>query len=66
MSIGFDGFGYYLVGGTGNSHHAYHPKVMKVEYAVPARLIGGDEKDILVSVGWAKANDGVGRSIHFS
>jgi hypothetical protein len=32
MSIGFDGIGYYLVGGTGNSHLAYHPKVMKVEF----------------------------------
>ena len=66
MSVGLDSFGYYLVGGTGNSHHAYHPKVLKVEYAVPTRLIGGVEKDILVSVGSAKANDGVGRSIHFS
>jgi hypothetical protein len=66
ISIGLDGVGYYLVGGTGNSHHAYHPKLMKVEYAVPTRLIGGVEKDILVSVGCAKANDGVGRSIHFS
>jgi hypothetical protein len=66
MSIGFDGFGYYLVGGTGNAHHAYHPKVMKVEYAVPTRLIGGVEKDILVSIGCAKANDGVSRSFHSS
>jgi hypothetical protein len=66
MSIGLDGVGYYLVGGTGNSHHAYHPKLMKVENTVPAQLIGGVEKDILVSVGCAKANDGVGRSIHFS
>jgi hypothetical protein len=66
MNIGLDSFGYYLAGGTGNSHHAYHPKVLKVEYAVPTRLIGGVEKDILVSVGSAKANDGVGRSIHFS
>jgi len=39
---------------------------LKVAYAVPTRLIGGVEKDILVSVGSAKANDGVGRSIHFS
>ena len=68
MSIGLDGFGYYHVGGTGNAHHAYHQKkVMKVEYAVPIRLIGGVEKGILVCVGCAnKANDGVGRSIHFS
>jgi hypothetical protein len=40
MSVGLDGFGYYLVGGTGNAHHAYHPKVTKVEYAVLTRLIG--------------------------
>jgi len=40
---------------------------MKVlEYAVPTRLIGGVEKDILVSVGCAKAKDCVGRSIQFS
>ncbi len=61
-----DGFGYYLVGGTENAHHVYHPKVMIVEYAVPTTLFGGVEKDILVSVGCPKANDGVSRSIHLS
>ncbi len=66
MSIGLDGVGYYLVGGTRNSHHAYHPKLMKVECTVPTQLIGGVEKEILVSIGCAKANNGVGRSIHFS
>jgi hypothetical protein len=67
MCIGLDGFGYYLVGGTGNAHHAYQQKVMKVEYAVPTHLIGGVEKGILVCVGCTnKAHDGVSISIHFS
>jgi hypothetical protein len=26
MSIGLDGFGYYLVGGTGNAHHAHQQR----------------------------------------
>lgn len=39
---------------------------MNAECAVPSRLIDVAEKDILVSVGSAKANDGVGRNVHFS
>ena len=61
-----DTFGFYLVGGKGSATHCHHPKVTKSEYALPTRLINADEKDILVSVGCAKANDGVGRNIHFS
>ncbi len=38
----------------------------KVECAVPTQLIGVAEKDILFSVGSAKANDGVGRRVLFS
>jgi hypothetical protein len=37
-----------------------------VAYAVPTHLFGGVEKDIIVSVGCAKGNDGAGRGIHIS
>jgi hypothetical protein len=48
---------FYLVGGSGcAAHHAHHPKVTNLEIAVPTRLICAAEKDILVSVGCAKAN----------
>ena len=60
-----DQFGFYLVGGRGNATHCYHPKLTRGECAVPTRLICPEEKDIMVSVGTAKANDGVGRNVHF-
>jgi hypothetical protein len=66
FNIRVDDIGYYLVGGSGCAHHAHHPKVSNLEFAIPTRLICAAEKDILVSVGCAKANDGVGRNIHFS
>jgi hypothetical protein len=69
FNIRVDDIGYYLVGGSGCAHHAHHQKVSKVsnlEFAIPTRLICAAKKDILVSVGCAKANDGVGRNIHFS
>lgn len=66
FTIGVDDIGFYLVGGNGCSQHRHHPKISKDEYAIPTRLICAEEKDILVSVGSAKANDGVGRNIHFS
>ena len=66
FNIRADKIGFYLVGGTGCAHHAHHPKLSNNEYAVPTRLIGVAERDILVSVGEAKANDGVGRNVHYS
>jgi len=61
-----DQFGFYLLGGRGNAKHCYHPKLTRGECAVPTRLICPEEKDVMVSIGTAKANDGVGRNVHFS
>jgi hypothetical protein len=66
FNVRVDDIGFYLVGGSGCVHHAHHPKVTSLEFAVPTRLICAVEKDILVSVGCAKANDAVGRNVHFS
>ena len=63
--IKVDLFGFYLLVGRGNATHCYHPKLTRGECAVPTRLICPEEKDIMVSVGTAKANDGVGRNVHF-
>lgn len=63
--IKVDSFGFYLLGGRGNATHCYHPKLTRGECAVPTRLICPEEKDIMVSVGTARANDGVGRNVHF-
>ena len=53
-----DQFRFYLLGGSrGNDMHCSQPNT---------RLICPEEKDIMVSVGNAKANDGVGRNVHFS
>jgi MULE transposase domain len=66
FTVRVDENGFYLVGGTGCAHHSHHPKVNDSDHAVPTRFINVGEKDILVSVGCANANDGVGRNVHFS
>jgi hypothetical protein len=60
-----DQFGFYLLGGRGNAMHCYHPKLNRGECAVPTHLICPEEKDIMVSVSTAKANDCIGRNVHF-
>lgn len=65
FTIGVDDVGYYLVGGIGCAHHAHHTKLKPSDVAIPTRLINVAEKDMIVSVASAKANDGVGRNIHF-
>jgi hypothetical protein len=57
--------GYYLVGGIGCANLAHHKKLMHSDVASPIRLINIAEKDLIVSVAIAKANDGVGRNLHF-
>jgi hypothetical protein len=66
FTIGVDDVGYYLIGGIGCAHHEHHPKVKQKDVAIPTRLIDVAEKDLIVSVASAKANDGVGRNIHFA
>lgn len=66
FTIKFDEFGFYMLGGYGEARHRNHPKLCKRECSVPTRLICPNEKDILISLGVAKANDGVGRNVHFS
>ena len=58
--------GFYLADGTGCAYHLHHPKVNASDHAFPTRFINAGEKDILVSVGSANANDGVCRNVHFS
>ena len=65
FSIAVDEVGYYFVGGIGCAHHAHHPKMKQKDVAIPTRLINVAEKDLIVSVASAKADDGVGRNIHF-
>jgi hypothetical protein len=65
FTIAIDDVGYYLVGGIGCAHHAHHTKLMPSDAAVPTRLINVAEKDLIVLVASAKANDGVGRNLHF-
>jgi len=61
-----DQFEFYLLGGRGNAKHCNHQKLTWSECAVPMLLICPEERDILIYVGTAKANDGVGRNVHFS
>jgi hypothetical protein len=65
LGVKVDQFGFYLLGGRDNATHCAHPKLNLSECAVPTHLICPEEKDIMVSVGTAKANDGVGRNVHF-
>jgi hypothetical protein len=65
FTIAVDDVGYNLVGGIVCAHHAHHTKLMPSDAAVPTRLINVAEKDLINLVASAKANDGVGRNLHF-
>jgi hypothetical protein len=66
VNIKFDSFGFYIVGGRGQAFHCHHPKRCQHECGIPSRLINADEKDLLTSLGNAKACDGVGRNVFYS
>jgi hypothetical protein len=56
INIKYDEFGFYLVGGRGQGCHNNHPRLLPAECRIPLRLMDPEEKNILHSIGVAKAN----------
>jgi hypothetical protein len=65
FTIKWDKNGYYLYCGYGNIKHTNHVKLAGKHMTFPKRLVADAERDVVESIGAAKALHAVARNVHF-